>query len=108
MLPLQVIGATTPAATAILAFVLLGSVEKWATYAALIPVMLGIVVATGYEPSFHFIGFMAAAGGCVARAFKTVMQVVTLDKCAFRFIKRDLLIIGLQTQAWCVTGFPML
>lgn len=72
---LQEIGALTPAVTAALAYLLMGAVETASTYAALIPVMLGVMIATGYEPSFHNIGFTAAVGGCVARAFKTVLQV---------------------------------
>jgi len=71
----QEIGALTPAATAGLAFLFMGTSEKWETYAALGPVMFGIMMATGYELSFNTIGFMAAVGGCLARAFKSVLQV---------------------------------
>ena len=71
----QEIGALTPAATAGLAFALMGTVEKIATYFALIPVMLGIVTATGCELSFNLTGFGAAVAGCIARASKTVLQV---------------------------------
>lgn len=72
---LQAIGATTPAATAVMALALLGTVEKAATYISLIPVMAGIVLATGFEPSFNSFGFLAALGACCARAFKAVLQV---------------------------------
>ena len=65
----------TPAATAALAYAFMGTLERVATYVALIPVMLGIVIATGCELSFNSIGFGAAVAGCVARAFKTVLQV---------------------------------
>ena len=65
----------TPAATALIALVLLGKVEKALTYVTLIPVMAGIVLATGFEPSFHSLGFFAAIGACGARAFKAVLQV---------------------------------
>ena len=71
----QEIGALTPAATAGLAFLFMGTLEKWETYAALVPVMFGIMMATGYELSFNTVGFTAAVGGCLARAFKTVLQV---------------------------------
>ena len=71
----QAIGAMTPAATALIALVLLGKVEKALTYFTLIPVMAGIVLATGFEPSFHSLGFFAAIGACGARAFKAVLQV---------------------------------
>ena len=72
---LQAIGATTPAATAVMALALLGTVEKAVTYISLIPVMAGIVLATGFEPSFNSLGFFAAMGACCARAFKAVLQV---------------------------------
>lgn len=76
---LQEIGALTPAATAILAYAFMGRLEKPLAYAALVPLMLGIMIATGYEPSFHSIGFTAAVCGCTARAFKTVLQVLQIS-----------------------------
>ena len=80
---LQAIGATTPAATAVMALALLGTVEKAITYISLIPVMAGIVVATGFEPSFNSFGFLAAMGACCARAFKAVLQVSSaVDVCS--------------------------
>ena len=45
-------------------------------YAALIPVVLGVVVASGFEPSFNLVGFTAAITATVARALKTVLQGV--------------------------------
>ena len=58
-----------------MALALLGTVEKAITYISLIPVMAGIVLATGFEPSFNSFGFLAAMGACCARAFKAVLQV---------------------------------
>ena len=58
-----------------MALALLGTVEKAVTYISLIPVMAGIVLATGFEPSFNSFGFLAATGACCARAFKAVLQV---------------------------------
>ena len=81
---LQEIGALTPAATAALAFLCMGTLEKKETYAALIPVMLGIMMATGYELSFNSFGFAAAVGGCLARALKTVLQVRIYSNCQYR------------------------
>ena len=69
------LGALTPAATAAIAYALMGTMERATTYAALLPVMLGIIMATGSELSFSAIGFTCAVGGCLARAFKTVLQV---------------------------------
>ena len=44
---MQAIGATTPLCTAILAFVMLGQTESRRVYLALIPVVAGVVLATG-------------------------------------------------------------
>ena len=35
----------------------------------------GIAMATGAEPSFHLLGFLAAVGATSLRAFKSVLQV---------------------------------
>ena len=43
----QAIGATTPVFTAILAIVMLRKREAWLVYFALLPVVIGIVIATG-------------------------------------------------------------
>ena len=56
----------------------MGRLERPLAYAALVPVMLGIMIATGHERSFHSIGFTAAVCGCIARAFKTVLQVLKI------------------------------
>ena len=71
----QAIGATTPAWTAVLAWCLLGTRETVMTYSALLPLMIGVVINTGFEPSFNLIGFTACAIATWARALKSVMQV---------------------------------
>jgi drug/metabolite transporter (DMT)-like permease len=67
-------GAITPAMTAAMAWVLLGTVEKRATLATLVPVMGGIVLAAGFEPSYTAFGFGASMGAAAARALKAVLQ----------------------------------
>jgi hypothetical protein len=75
---------------AALALALLQQRECWAVYAALVPVMAGLVIAAGAEPSFHVIGFAATIGATVLRALKTVIQVTTgsdqLDSKSFHSI----------------------
>jgi drug/metabolite transporter (DMT)-like permease len=71
----QAIGATTPLFTAVLSFLLLGNIESLGTYLALIPVVLGIIIATGFEPSFHMMGFLMCATATGLRGFKSVFQV---------------------------------
>ena len=43
----QAIGATTPVFTAVLAVAMMGKRESGIVYAALLPVVIGIVIATG-------------------------------------------------------------
>ena len=71
----QALGACTPLFTAILERVVQNKHESFWTYTALVPVVLGIIVATGFEPSFHLIGFAACMLATALRAFKTVLQV---------------------------------
>lgn len=70
----QAIGATTPAFTALLAAVVLAQRESREVYLSLIPVVVGIVIASGAEPMFNLIGFVAAVTATGARAFKSVLQ----------------------------------
>lgn len=74
----QAVGATTPAFTAALSLILLNSRETARTYAALLPVIVGIVIATGAEPSFNLAGFTAAVVATAARALKSVLQGILL------------------------------
>lgn len=71
----QVIGACTPVFTAILSFLVQGNQESPWTYAALVPVVVGIMVAAGFEPSFHMLGFTVCMAATGLRAFKSVLQV---------------------------------
>lgn len=84
----QAIGAMTPAATAFMALALLGTVEKAVTYMTLVPVMAGIILATGFEPSFNSFGFLAAVGACGARAFKAVLQVTPAPQTGVLYIPK--------------------
>lgn len=72
---MQAMGAVTPAMTALATFLLLGTMEQPLTYATLIPVMVGIVLAAGFEPALNIIGFLACFGASGARALKAVLQV---------------------------------
>lgn len=49
--------------------------ENRTTYATLIPIVVGVVLASGGEPEFHLIGFLACLLATAARALKTVVQV---------------------------------
>nr|GMC89936.1 probable sugar phosphate/phosphate translocator At5g04160 [Ipomoea batatas]GMD00238.1 probable sugar phosphate/phosphate translocator At5g04160 [Ipomoea batatas]GME21414.1 probable sugar phosphate/phosphate translocator At5g04160 [Ipomoea batatas] len=75
----QAIGATTPFFTALFAYLITSKREAWVTYTALVPVVAGVVIATGGEPSFHLYGFIMCIGSTSARAFKSVLQGVLLS-----------------------------
>lgn len=73
----QAISATSPAFTAFLALVMQGKRESAATYAALLPIVGGIMVASRFEPSFNVFGFGACLSAAALRALKTVIGVRT-------------------------------
>ncbi|CAI7777215.1 unnamed protein product [Closterium sp. NIES-54] len=75
----QAIGATTPFFTAFFAYIMTFKREAWLTYAALIPVVMGVVIASGSEPSFHLYGFIICIAATAARALKTVVQGLLLQ-----------------------------
>lgn len=74
----QAIGATTPVFTAVTAAILLRIREPLSLYATLAPIVGGVVLATGFEPSFHALGFAAAIAAAVARSLKAVLQGILL------------------------------
>ncbi|CAN6349561.1 unnamed protein product [Urochloa humidicola] len=87
----QAVGATTPFFTAVLAYAVAARREACATYAALIPVVAGVVIATGGEPSFHLFGFIMCVGATAGRALKTVLQGILLSSEEEKMNSMDLL-----------------
>uniref|UniRef100_A0A7N0U4I7 Sugar phosphate transporter domain-containing protein n=1 Tax=Kalanchoe fedtschenkoi TaxID=63787 RepID=A0A7N0U4I7_KALFE len=75
----QAIGATTPFFTAVMAYVMTFKEEAFLTYLTLIPVVAGVIIASGGEPSFNLFGFVMCVGATAARAFKTVLQGILLS-----------------------------
>lgn len=71
----QAISATTPFFTAVGSFVIQRKTESTATYATLIPVVGGIVIASRFEPSFDTIGFLSCLSATSLRALKSILQV---------------------------------
>lgn len=76
----QAIGATTPALTAVLAIIIIGRYERAVTYLTLVPVILGIMIASRGEPGFTMIGFLLSLTATAARGAKSVMQQVLLSE----------------------------
>ncbi|RWR95542.1 Triose-phosphate transporter domain-containing protein [Cinnamomum micranthum f. kanehirae] len=75
----QAVGATTPFFTAVFAYIMTVKREAWLTYATLVPVVAGVVIASGGEPSFHLFGFIMCVGATAARALKSVLQGILLS-----------------------------
>ncbi|KDP26086.1 hypothetical protein JCGZ_21119 [Jatropha curcas] len=75
----QAIGATAPFFTAVFAYLLTFKRESWVTYAALVPVVAGVIIATGGQPGFHLYGFTICISATAARAFKSVLQGLLLS-----------------------------
>ncbi|KAJ9545261.1 hypothetical protein OSB04_024968 [Centaurea solstitialis] len=75
----QAVGATTPFFTAVFAYVMTVKREAWLTYLTLLPVVTGVVIASGGEPSFHLFGFIMCIGATAARALKSVLQGILLS-----------------------------
>ncbi|EPS66893.1 plastidic phosphate translocator-like protein2, partial [Genlisea aurea] len=76
----QAIGATTPFFTAIFAYFITFKKEAFLTYITLVPVVAGVIIATGGEPSFHLFGFIICIGATAARALKSVVQGILLSE----------------------------
>ncbi|ESR38231.1 hypothetical protein CICLE_v10029901mg [Citrus x clementina] len=75
----QAVGATTPFFTAVLAYLMTLKREGWLTYVTLVPVVTGVIIASGGEPSFHLFGFIMCISATAARALKTVLQGILLS-----------------------------
>ncbi|MBA0571996.1 hypothetical protein Golob_002363 [Gossypium lobatum] len=75
----QAVGATTPFFTAVFAYLMTLKREAWLTYLTLVPVVAGVIIASGGEPSFHLFGFIMCISATAARALKTVLQGILLS-----------------------------
>ncbi|KAL6865385.1 hypothetical protein ACP4OV_016536 [Aristida adscensionis] len=85
------VGSTTVFFTAVLAYAVAARREACATYAALLPVVAGVVITTGGEPSFHLFGFIMSVVGTALRALKTVLQGILLSSEEEKLNSMDLL-----------------
>ncbi|KAI3804167.1 hypothetical protein L1987_32340 [Smallanthus sonchifolius] len=75
----QAVGATTPFFTAVFAYVMTMKKEAWLTYVTLVPVVAGVIIASGGEPSFHLFGFIMCLAATAGRALKSVLQGILLS-----------------------------
>ncbi|KAG1359172.1 UDP-URONIC ACID TRANSPORTER 1 [Cocos nucifera] len=87
----QAIGATTPFFTAVFSLLITCRRESATVYLALLPVVLGIVLASNSEPLFHLFGFLVCVGSTAGRALKSVVQGILLTSDAERLNSMNLL-----------------
>ncbi|CAB4284654.1 unnamed protein product [Prunus armeniaca] len=98
----QAIGATTPLFTAVFAFFIIKKREAWLTYTTLIPVVTGVIIASGGEPSFHLFGFIMCVTATAARAFKSVLQEILLSSEGERLNSMNLLLYMAPIAVTCL------
>ncbi|CAA0831502.1 Probable sugar phosphate/phosphate translocator [Striga hermonthica] len=103
----QAVGATTPFFTAIFAFVITCKKESAEVYLALLPVVLGIVVASNSEPLFHLFGFLVCIGSTAGRALKSVVQGLLLTSEAEKLHSMNLLLYMAPMAAVILLPFTL-
>nr|GLL48563.1 probable sugar phosphate/phosphate translocator At1g12500 [Ipomoea trifida]GMD94288.1 probable sugar phosphate/phosphate translocator At1g12500 [Ipomoea batatas]GMD97211.1 probable sugar phosphate/phosphate translocator At1g12500 [Ipomoea batatas]GMD98203.1 probable sugar phosphate/phosphate translocator At1g12500 [Ipomoea batatas]GMD99926.1 probable sugar phosphate/phosphate translocator At1g12500 [Ipomoea batatas] len=103
----QAIGATTPFFTAIFAFVITCKKESGEVYLALVPVVLGIVLASNSEPLFHLFGFLMCIGSTAGRALKSVVQGLLLTSEAEKLHSMNLLLYMAPMAAVILLPFTL-
>lgn len=103
----QAIGATTPFFTAIFAFVIICKKESAEVYLALVPVVLGIVLASNSEPMFHLFGFLMCVGSTAGRALKSVVQGILLTSEGEKLHSMNLLLYMAPMAALVLLPFTL-
>ncbi|KAK6935287.1 Sugar phosphate transporter domain [Dillenia turbinata] len=103
----QAIGATTPFFTAIFAFLITCKKESAEVYMALLPVVLGIVLASNSEPLFHLFGFLVCIGSTAGRALKSVVQGLLLTSEAEKLHSMNLLLYMAPMSAMILLPFTL-
>ncbi|KAL5727925.1 hypothetical protein ACHQM5_001064 [Ranunculus cassubicifolius] len=103
----QAIGATTPFFTAIFAFLITCKKESGEVYLALMPVVLGIVLASNSEPLFHLFGFLVCVGSTAGRALKSVVQGILLTSDGEKLHSMNLLLYMAPMAALILLPFTI-
>ncbi|KAF8413067.1 hypothetical protein HHK36_001043 [Tetracentron sinense] len=103
----QAIGATTPFFTAVFAFLITCKKESAEVYLALLPVVLGIVLASNSEPLFHLFGFLVCVGSTAGRALKSVVQGILLTSEAEKLHSMNLLLYMAPMAALILLPFTL-
>ena len=72
--------AAEPVFTCVLSYLVLGTVFKWQVYSALLPIILGVSIASLKELSFTYKALYGALASNVAFASRAVLSKATMDK----------------------------
>ncbi|GAB2300918.1 hypothetical protein Dimus_034952 [Dionaea muscipula] len=103
----QAIGATTPFFTAVFAFLITCRRESPEVYLSLVPVVLGIVLASNSEPLFHLFGFLICVGSTAGRALKSVVQGIILTSESEKLHSMNLLLYMAPMSAAILLPFSI-
>jgi len=76
----QTVKAAEPVFTCVLSYLVLGTVFKWQVYSALLPIILGVSIASLKELSFTYKALYGALASNVAFASRAVLSKATMDK----------------------------
>merc|ERR1719387_1436867 len=76
----QTVKAAEPVFTCVLSYLVLGTVFKWQVYSALIPIIVGVSLASLKELSFTFKALYGALASNVAFASRAVLSKKTMQK----------------------------
>ncbi|KXZ56687.1 hypothetical protein GPECTOR_1g619 [Gonium pectorale] len=81
----QAVGSATPAFAALLAYLIQGRLESGLTYAALLPIAVGVMLSSGGEPLFNATGTALQLLACAARALRSVLAAALLTDKSEKF-----------------------
>lgn len=82
----QAVGATTPFFTAVFAYVMTRKRESWVTYATLVPVVTGVIIASGVRLQSLILGFVCVWLFCLWwRKLKKFLVFINSGGCFFLF-----------------------
>merc|ERR1712151_1203407 len=76
----QTVKAAEPVFTCVLSFLVLGTVFKWQVYGSLLPIIIGVSLASLKELSFTWKALYGAVTSNVAFASRAVLSKKTMDK----------------------------
>uniref|UniRef100_A0A7S3B4Y5 Sugar phosphate transporter domain-containing protein n=1 Tax=Haptolina ericina TaxID=156174 RepID=A0A7S3B4Y5_9EUKA len=76
----QTVKAAEPVFTCVLSYIVLGTVFKWQVYASLLPIIVGVSLASLKELSFTWKALYGALTSNIAFASRAVLSKATMDK----------------------------